>query len=183
MAFADESETSSSERSPDREYRPVNSIDGIEGPTTDAPGAYARKAEYCLKQGYIEQAIKLSEKAIDLRDDPDLHQILAQALEKKWKAQTERDPALFRRCISEWLIVLRQPGGEEDLSSHGLAIPGMGKLYQDEDRKLPAKRHLIQLTGYCPKVWETDTKFLNRVANLTKQSVNGKVVKADSEEK
>lgn len=179
MAFADQDEMSTGESGATREYRPVTSIEAMDDTGGNAR-VFARKAEYCLKQGYIDQAIKYSEKSVEISNDPDLHIVYAQALERKLKSQTERDPALFRKCVEEWLIVMRQPGGEEDLSSHGLAIPGMGHLYHDEERAIPAKRHIIQLTGSCPKVWETDTKFLNRVANLSKESVNGRVVNTGS---
>ena len=99
----------------------------------------------------------------------------AEALEGKLKEQTDRDPALFSKCVKEWLIVLRQECGDEKLTYHGLGIPIMGKFYEDDERVIPARQHLMKLTGTMPKVWETDTKYLKRVTAGT-HKLSGKVI-------
>jgi tetratricopeptide (TPR) repeat protein len=153
----------------------VSSIDAIAN-TASTSGAYARSAEYCMTHGHIDKAISLCQKALDKQDDPDLHQIYAEALERKLKSQVDKDPKLFRKCVSEWLIVLRQVGGDENLTWHGLGIPGVGKFYEDESRTIPAKQHITQLTGRLPKVWETNEKFLNKVTKESEAKVSGKLV-------
>jgi hypothetical protein len=140
-------------------------------------GASARGAEYCLQQGKVEAAIKLCQQALEQKDDPDLHQIYARALQQKLEHEDDRDPTLFRNCIAQWLIVLRQTGGEESLTFHGLGIPGEGKFWEDEDRSMPAKQQILHLTGHLPKIWETNEKFLNRVSKQSKNSVSGNVFK------
>jgi hypothetical protein len=140
-------------------------------------GASARGAEFCLHQGKVEEAIKLCQHALEQKDDPDLHQIYAKALQQKLESQDERDPTLFRKCVAQWLMVLRQTGGEENLTFHGIGIPGEGKFWEDEDRSMPAKQHILHLTGHLPKVWETNEKFLNRVSKESKTTVLGNLVK------
>ena len=111
------------------------------------------------------------------KDDPDLHQIYAKALQQKLESEDERDPTLFRKCVSQWLMVLRQTGGEESLTFHGIGIPGEGKFWEDEDRSMPAKQQILHLTGHLPKIWETNEKFLNRVSKDSKNTVLGNLVK------
>jgi hypothetical protein len=141
-------------------------------------GACARGAEFCLQQGKVEEAIKLCQQALEQKDDPDLHQLYAKALQQKLESEDERDPTLFRQCVAQWLMVLRQTGGEESLTFHGIGIPGEGKFWEDEDRSMPAKQHILHLTGHLPKVWETNEKFLNRVSKDSKNEVLGKLVKS-----
>jgi hypothetical protein len=160
----------------------VSSIDAMTngGPTA---GSFARSAEYCLTHGHIDKAIKLCQQALDKQnDDPDIHQIYAEALESKLEAQVDKDPKLFRKCVAQWLIVLRQEGGDESLSFHGLSIPGLGKFYEDESRTIPAKQHIIRLAGRLPKVWETNDKFLNHVTKDSESKVSGTVVSAKSKQ-
>lgn len=159
----------------------VTSIDAIAN-TARTAGAYARSAEYCLSHGDVDKAIALCKQSLDQQDDPDLHQIYAEALERKLKTQVDKDPKLFRRCVREWLIVLRQSGGEEKLSLHGLSLPGLGKFYEDDDRTIPAKQHINQLTGRLPKIWETNEKFLNRVTKDAESKVSGEVVSGKSKQ-
>jgi hypothetical protein len=140
-------------------------------------GASASGAEFCLEQGKVDEAIKLCQQALEQKDDPDLHQIYAKALQQKLESEDERDPTLFRKCIAQWLMVLRQTGGEESLTFHGIGIPGEGKFWEDEDRSMPAKQQILHLTGHLPKIWETNEKFLNRVSKESRNSVLGNLVK------
>ncbi len=181
-AFDDDENSSSASDSEARAQAAsgvVTSIDAIAN-TAHTSGAYARSAEYCLEHDQIDKAISLCKLALGEKDDPDLHQIYAEALERKLKAQVDKDPKLFRKCVAEWLIVLRQEGGEESLSFHGLSLPGLGKFYEDEDRTIPAKQHITQLTGRLPKVWETNEKFLNRVTKEAESKVSGKIITGKS---
>ena len=146
-------------------------------------GVYARSAEYNLQQGNIDKAIKLCQQALEIKNDPDLHQIYATALQRKLEAEDEKDPTLYRKCVGQWLMVLRQSGGEENLAFHGASLPGVGKFWEDEDRSMPAKQEILKLTGHLPKVWETNEKFLNRVTRDSKTSVSGDIVHATHESK
>jgi tetratricopeptide (TPR) repeat protein len=141
----------------------------------------SRAAEYCMQNEQYDKAIKLSRMALDRdSDDNETHQVYAEALEGKLKKQTERDPSLFNECVKEWLVVLRQEAGDEKLTYHGIGIPILGQAYQDEDRVIPARKHLMKLTGHAPKVWETDDKFLKKVLLPTKDEVYGNVMRREA---
>lgn len=163
------------------EYHPITSVDALTLGKGRA-NALTRAAEYCVEHEQYDKAIKLSRMALDKNDDNnETHQVYAEALEGKLRGQVERDPMVFNQCVKEWLIVLRQEAGDEKLAnSHGLSIPGMGHLYQDEDSVIPARRHLMKLTGRTPKIWETDGKYLQKVLKPTTETVTGKVVPAES---
>lgn len=144
------------------------------------PFSLTVQAQRALKSDHPEHAIKLCRRAMEL--DPDCaetHQIYAEALERKLAKQPTEDPELFNLCIREWLAVLRNQFGEEaGTSFHGIAIPGAGgKFYEDEDRHRPARQHLIKLTGTSPKVWETNERFLKRVERAGTTSVSAKIIK------
>ncbi|MDR3614333.1 MAG: hypothetical protein P4L53_12290 [Candidatus Obscuribacterales bacterium] len=158
------------------EASPVTSMDALDV-TQETSGRLCRSAEIALQQGHFDKAIKLCQQSLEVKDDTDLHQVYAMALEKKLATETDKDPELFKKCVQEWLLVLRQSGGEENLSFHGISIPGEGKFFGDEDRTLPAKQHLVKLTGRTPKVWETDVKFLKRVTRNMESKVSGTVLK------
>jgi len=55
----------------------------------------------------------------------------------------------------------------------------------DDERVIPARQHLVKLTGSAPKFWETDSKYLKRVTTAEENKVYGKVVpdKAKATEK
>ena len=164
-------------------YRPVTSIEAMTRGSRSAQ-AFARAAEYCLHNEQYDQAIKLSKMALDRNDDDnEIHQVYAEALEGKLRGQVERDPMIFNQCVTEWLIVLRQQKGDEKLAnSHGIGIPGLGRLYEDEDRVIPARMHLLKLTGRIPKVLESNTKYLQKVLMPTTETVTGKVLKKHAAE-
>jgi hypothetical protein len=155
---------------------PVVSINAL-GNAVDGSGSLARSAEYCLQHGQFDKAIKFCQLSLSKKEDPDLHQIYATALQAKLKSQEQKDPELFSKCVSEWLFVLRQTNGEENLSFHGIGLPGVGKFWEDEDRTIPAKQQLFQLTGRVPKIWETNDKFLKRVTKEYDSTVTGAVLK------
>jgi tetratricopeptide (TPR) repeat protein len=178
----DEQETVDTSNWPSSGSEGVTSIEAFQiGPQT--ANSLSRGAEYCVHNEQYDKAIKLSKMAIDKNlDDNEIHQIYAQALEGKLSEQVERDPSIFNECVKQWLIVLRQEYGDEKLSYHGLSIPGMGKFYEDEDRVIEARKHLVKLTGGAPKVWETDAKWLKKVLVPSNTSVYGKVMPGEKSE-
>ncbi len=179
MAQADSEEAE--EQMSAKDPASVTSIDTITAGKHNGR-ALATAAEYYLNNEQYDKAIKLSRMALDKNyDDNEIHQVYAEALEGKLKEQEERDPALFSQCIKEWLIILRQEvGDEKGMTAHGIGIPILGKFYEDDERVIPARQHLIKLTGTTPKVWETDNRYLKRVTTPGAAKVYGKVVPSDS---
>ncbi len=170
MAYAEDGQTTEKKLPPGY----VESIDAyVDGkPTANALGL---AAEYCIRNEKYDQAIKYCQKALDKDwDDADTHKAYAEALEMKYNKDPDQDPKVFNRCVKEWLIVLRNEAGEERGSSwHGLSI--MGNFYDDEERQIPARFHLIGLTGRIPKAWETDDKYCKAVFKET-TNVSGKIL-------
>ena len=116
-------------------------------------------SDYLLKRGNYQDALRLIKIAVKKDyDDVDIHKVYAEALEKKYNSEPKKDPEVYNQCIFEWLLVLRQEVGWEKLTKNGIGIPGMGKLMEDEDQVIPARQHLLSLTGSLPGVRENDTK-------------------------
>ncbi|MBX9690069.1 MAG: hypothetical protein K2X27_25380 [Candidatus Obscuribacterales bacterium] len=139
----------------------------------------AVQAERALKSGKANRAIELARRSLDMNDDDmDTHLVYAKALEKKLVSQQTEDPMLFNLCVKEWLSVLRNSyGDEKGTHFQGLALPGFGgKFYEDEDRQGLARQHLVKLTGACPKVWETNEKYLQKVQRHGETTVSAKLV-------
>jgi hypothetical protein len=170
-----------------REYPgAVSSLEGYSiGETTG--NSYLLQAHQCLKAGYIDKAIKYCQKAINKdSNDCDTHLMYAQALQKKLQTQPadKRDPELFKKCLAEYLIVLRNEVGDEiGMSWHGLSVPGLSGQYSDTERGGVARVELKKLTGSLPRVWETDAKYIKRVGNANAARVAGKVVDQDKDGK
>ncbi len=124
-------------------------------------------AKYAAKNGHYDKAIRLCQLALDKDyNDMDVHMTYAGALEDKLDGQREKDHELLNKCVREWLIVYRtEVGDEKSLSFHG--INPLGHFYEDEDRSMPARAHLVTLTGRAPKPWETDDKYLKWVNRPT----------------
>lgn len=160
------------------EHKPLTSIQAWSELPKGNASSMMMSAEYSTRMGYTEQAIKQSRRALQRDpDDIDLHQQLAEALESKIKTQDERDPYLYNECVKEWLMVLRNEVGDEaGLTWHGIGIPKMQTLYQDSARGGVAKVHLLELTGSMPKAWETNAKYLKRIAKDADAHVNGKIL-------
>jgi hypothetical protein len=158
-------------------YQPEISGDAMVHGTSSA-SALCRAAKYQLKLGNFDKAISLIKRSLEANDDDEeTHFVYAEALEGKVKSQVNRDPVLYRLCLKEWLVCLRQESGYEKISSsHGLSLPKLVKFYEDEDGTVPAKRHIIRLAGRLPKAFETDAKYLDKVAGPTTQEVSGKLV-------
>jgi hypothetical protein len=160
----------------------ITSIEAMRmGTSEDATSSLAlcMMAEYCLKNGYTDKALLLIKHSLERNyDDIDLHKVYAEALEKKWNTQVgkKKDPDIFNACVIEWLIVMRQEVGWEKLTRGGLGIPGIGKLYEDEDQTIPAQQHLLTLTGVLPRVREADDKYLKKVLKPSTAGVKGKIL-------
>lgn len=149
-----------------------------------SPFALILQAEALLKSDKPDKAIEVIRRSLDLNmEDADAHLIYAKALERKLEKQKVEDPALFNKCVKEWLAVLRNTYGDEKGETfRGVGIPGInGRFWEDEDRHKPARQHLIKLTGTSPKVWETNDKFMAKVARSGTGTVSGKIIKAESE--
>ena len=80
---------------------------------------------------------------------------MATALEDKYRHQVDKDPDLFRDCVSQWLYVLKTVAPEES----GVSV--LKFLYKDEERDMPAKVHIKNLTGRLPKPYETQKMFFS----------------------
>ncbi|PWT97220.1 MAG: hypothetical protein C5B53_08395 [Candidatus Melainabacteria bacterium] len=148
-----------------------------------SPRSLVIEGEKALYSGDPDRAITVLHRSLD-RDyeDADAHTFLARALEMKLKSQAERDPELYNECVKEWLVVLRNHSGmERGEGAHGINI--LGHLYEDEEHGVDARKHLVKLTGYAPKPWETSAKYLKRVLLPTSGTVSGAVVKDKSKEK
>jgi hypothetical protein len=161
------------------EYHPVSSMEAFSNSPHATADAVLMHAEYALKSGDIDGAIKLLRRALKKEtgaDDIDIHQTLAGALEEKVKSQDERDQYLYNECVKEWLKVLRsEVGPEKGLTWKGLGL-GLGRKYEDELQGGVARAHLTELCGSAPTNKETDAKYLKRVLTPTDSSVSGKVL-------
>ncbi len=149
--------------------QPLRDYDDVFGETNAR--TLLMTARQHLRHHNYQRAIVLLAKAVKLDpDDIDVHNLYATALEEKLSNQVDKDPELFNRCIQELLIVVRNEAGDEK----GLTYKGIGLgagYYQDEERTMAAKRSLKKLTGYLPKPWETDARYLRRVLRPTSTSV------------
>ena len=152
-------------------------LTSIEGFNVDqaTPNSLAVAADYALKQGQVRKAIRLCKQAIyQNADDVYIHQVYAEALEKRLQSLKTDDIALYNECVKEWLLVFRSDAGEE----RGVGFRGVGVsagLYSDEERNVPAKSHLIHLVGRAPRAWETNARYL-KVAMKPHILVAGRVV-------
>ncbi len=134
-------------------------------------------SEMALRAERVDRAIQLARRAM-LRnpDDMDVHKALAEALDRKLEHQEDKDPAVFAECVKEWLIVMRNGVGFEK----GTNFKGLGfldHLYGDDEYYGQARQRLKHLTGYVPKPWETNEKYLRRVLQPAKTELKGKLLK------
>jgi tetratricopeptide (TPR) repeat protein len=129
---------------------------------------YMRHHNYNKAIPQLSRAIKLDP------DDPDVRCLYAEALEEKLSHQVEKDPTIFNLCVRNWLMILRSEVGEEKGATYkGIGI-GMG-YFQDEERTTHAKHRLKALTGYIPKPWETNDRYLRRVLKPASTSVTATI--------
>lgn len=164
----------------------VVSNDNVMVKQDSSPFSLTVAAERALKSDKPDKAIELIQRSLELnKEDLEAHMIYAMALERKLSKQATEDPVLFNRCVKEWLSVLRNSYGEEKGETfHGIGIPGLnGKWFEDEDRQRPARQHLIKLTGFSPKPWETNEKFLTKVQRSGETSVSAKLINNSTKQK
>jgi hypothetical protein len=137
------------------------------------------EGERALEVGNLERALTLLKRSMEIDDDDcNTRLIYAKTLEAKLRTQQERDPELFKECVKEWLIVMRdEVGDQKGVGIHGVSF--LNSYYDDEDREMLAKKHLIKLAGSAPRAWETDAHYLAKVLRPSAALVKGKVVDKD----
>lgn len=172
------------ERNDSTAAKGVVSIDAFD---SSAPGnefSLGTASQYADRVGKNpDQAIMICRKALEKNnDDIDLHLHYAELLEEKFNDQGKSDPTLYMDCVKEWLVVVRgEAGDERGLTFHGIGLPFTGMYYNDEDRVISARKHLLDLTGVTPKGWETDAKYLQKVSRHS--SVGGKILPKETQSK
>ena len=150
---------------------------GADGDSDDTPGlrdyddifssstsnTLLMRAKQAMRAKNYSKAIKYLEAAQKLNDeDADVLTLYAEALDEKLAHQADKDPEVFKKCITAYLKVMRNEVGEEaGMNFKGIGI--MNSLYNDEERGRFAKKRLKALTGYLPKPWETNDKYLERI--------------------
>lgn len=148
--------------------------------TEETASALLLQAKQYMRHHNYNKALKLLRRAIKLNDDDmDIRVLYAEALDEKLSHQAEKDPEIFNECIKSWLIVARQEVGLEK----GMTFKGIGFLsgqYADEDWANKAKKRLRVLTGYSPRPWETNDRYLKKVLRPAETSVSA-VIKTSSD--
>lgn len=134
------------------------------------------EGQQAMRGGDLVNAMHKVKRSLELDDDDmDAHCLYADIMDEQLRAQTEKDPSLYNKCVDEWLGILRNRYGEEK----GMRFRGInpyGDLYHDEERSDVAKKALLKLTGYAPKTFETDAHYLKRVSMPTTEKVSGSVI-------
>ncbi len=159
----------------------VQEYDEIVSPDMESAWSIANRARSSLKNGNVSRALALAQKAMKKDDDDiDIHLIYAQAMQAKLERQSERDPDLFKKCVHEYILVYRnEVGMEKGMTFKGLNP--MGNLYNDDEHGNLAKKQLIKLTGFAPKLWETDNHYLTRVTKPAETAVSAKLKTSTSD--
>jgi len=147
--------------------------------TDETPSALLLQAKQFMRHHNYNKALKLLKRAIQLNDDDmDIRVLYAEALDEKLSHQAEKEPETFNECVKSWLMVARQEVGLEK----GMTFKGLGFMsgqYADEDWAGKAKKRLRVLTGYSPKLWETDDRYLKKVLKPAETSVSAVIKSAD----
>ena len=148
--------------------------------TEETSSALLLQAKQFMRHHNYSKALKLLRRAIKLNDDDmDIRVLYAEALDEKLSHQAEKEPEIFNECIKSWLMVARQEIGLEK----GMTFKGIGFMsgqYADEDWAGKAKKRLRVLTGYSPKPWETNDRYLKKVLRPAETSVSA-VIKSSSD--
>lgn len=156
---------------------PTMEYDEIIDPSKKRTISSLLSSEMALRAERVDRAIQLARRAM-LRDpdDMDVHKALAEALDRKLETQADKDPKLFGECVREWLIVMRNGVGMEK----GTNFRGMGVVdhfFGDDEYYIVAKKRLKHLTGYVPKPWESNEKYLKKVLQPAQTSIEGRIIK------
>jgi len=148
--------------------------------TEETASALLLQAKQFMRHHNYNKALKLLRRAIKLNDDDmDIRVLYAEALDEKLSHQAEKEPEIFNECIKSWLMVARQEVGLEK----GMTFKGIGFMsgqYADEDWAGKAKKRLRVLTGYSPKPWETNDRYLKKVLRPAETSVSA-VIKSSND--
>ncbi|MBK7838670.1 MAG: hypothetical protein IPL73_09705 [Candidatus Obscuribacter sp.] len=122
------------------------------------------KAEQCMRQGAYARAIRHLNNAMQKDPkDPDVHELLAIALEERMHKLHHVDSKSYERCVLEWTRMYRGEIGEEK----GVTFKGVGLgagMFSGDERAQKAKSHLIKVVGFLPKPWETNVKYVKRAS-------------------
>lgn len=171
------SKVSTKESADINEVAPTMLFDEILDPGQRRPKAVMMSAEAALRSDRVERAIQLSRRAMQRDpDDLDIHKSLAEALERKLEMQTDKDPKLFGECVREWLIVMRNGAGMEKGTNFRGAGGILDHFFGDEEYYIEARKRVKHLTGYLPKPWETNDRFLKRVLTPSQAELSGKIL-------
>lgn len=101
-------------------------------------------ADWNLKNGNIDQSLKLLEKALELnKTDFDIRTDYANTLEKKVLEQNKQDPKTYNLCVKQWFYIYKTSEFLEDSTL--------------------AARHLKDLTGNQPTMLSTAKSYLPKV--------------------
>lgn len=158
-------------------YRPITN-DGFMNLAKQSPETNLFRAEMAINREQWGLAVKYLRKSMHGNDDDiDTHKFLAICLEKQMDASGERDDQMYKECVNEWLIVLRNlKGPEKGLNfKNGLSFRN-NKKWEDEEGGIMARQHLIQLCGSVPGKFETNNKFISRVTKEHEEHVQATVL-------
>lgn len=115
-----------------------------------------------MRQGGIDRALIHLKRAVEGGPkDVDAHAQYALALEAKMARQNHPNADLFGQAVQHWVLNYRGEVGEEK----GITIKGVGLgagMFSKDEMAMRGKEHLLQLVGFLPKPWETDTKYVKR---------------------
>ena len=158
-------------------YKPITN-DQFFGNGRSTPVVNLFRAELAIRSRNWDQAIVYLRESMTADDDDiDTHKYLALCLEEKMKQEPEHDPEMYKECVKEWLIVLRNmKGPEKGMTFKNGISPRNTAKWGDEEGSMMASQHLLKLTGSVPKRWETNNKYLVRVAKPAEEIVTAKVV-------
>jgi hypothetical protein len=158
-------------------YRPITNDQFVRDDNN--PTTYLFRAEMAIQHQQWDQAVHWLRRSIKANDDDiDTHKALAVCLENKLEQQEDKDGPVYKECLNEWLIVLRNmKGSEKGLSKKNGSSPTNNKAWEDEDGAGMARIHIKKLTGLEPKQKESNSKFLARVTRASEQNVSASVIK------
>jgi tetratricopeptide (TPR) repeat protein len=162
-------------------YRPVTNDQFIRDDNN--PTTYLFRAEMAIQRRQWDQAIIFLRKSIKANDDDiDTHKCLAVCLEQKLEEQEDKNGPIYKECLNEWLIVMRNmKGAEKGLSKKNGSSPTNNQKWEDEEGAGMARTHILKLTGLEPKQRESNSKFIARVTKTSEQNVSATVLKSHTQ--
>jgi hypothetical protein len=111
----------------------------------ESSNALRLEGESSLRMGHLDRALMVLQRSVEMGPgDIDSRILYAQALEQKLMIEKVRDPGLHNFCIKQWFFVFKKA--------------------EFPDQSIQARAHLINLTGVAPRRWDTEPKYLARVA-------------------